>query len=254
MISLAVKRSQTGTLVHDKRTHLDHRGDTAGRLWLEASILMLSFVTALLGSANFLHPAWSLVAVVNYLWLCTLLFRIEPRGAVLMLPQLINNASTMVALIMIEFGSEMFELGLVGRPGPWSNQINLCNLMFYAGGIMAIRPLLNALSRPGESALSLVLDRFANLIAGSVLILIGLIAAALIVRGLQYGFPLLAGIDRFAFRRFSADKITLYALNLKFIIGYALGFITFAAPSSRWLKIGSGILFAFIMILYFMFA
>lgn len=220
---------------------------------LEAGLLTLSFIAALFGSTHWVHPIWSLVAFANYIWLCTLLFRLEPRGAVLALPQLINNASCLVAMIMIEFGGEMFELGLAGRPGPWSSELNLCNLVFCAGVILAVRPLLALLDRRGSDTLSPVLDRFANLLAGIVLVLAGLIALALVVRGLQAGFPLLAGIDRFAFRRFNADKVTLYALNLKFVIGYALGFVAFVLPAARWLRLSAGIGFAAMMVLYFLF-
>jgi hypothetical protein len=224
-----------------------------GQLTLEAFFMALSFVGSLLGSAYWIHPAWSLAAFVNYIWLCTVLFRLEPRGTVLILPQLINNASAMVAMIMIEFGAEMFELGLVGRPGPWSSALAICNLMFCAGFVVAVRPLLKMLDRRSGTEMSLVLDRFANLVAIITLALAGMMALALIFRGLQAGFPLLAGTDRFLFRRFSADKVTLYALNLKFVIGYALGFVAFVVPATRWLRIGAGLMFALLMIIYFLF-
>lgn len=222
-------------------------------LALESALVALSFVAAAFGSAHLVSPMWSLVALANYLWLCALLFRFEPRGAVLVLPQLINNASGLVAMIMIEFGGEMFELGIVGRPGPWSSTLNLCNLLFCAGVVVVAKPLIRALDRRGSNALSPVLDRFANMLAMITLALAGLIALVLVVRGLQAGFPLLAGTDRFLFRRFAADKVTLYALNLKFVIGYALGFVTFVLPCARWLRISAGLGFTAMMVLYFLF-
>lgn len=208
---------------------------------------------ALYASREWAHPGWSLVALANYGWLCALVFRIEPRGAVLFMPQVFNGASCLVALIMIEFGGEMFELGLVGRPGPWSSALVLSDLMLCIGFVTTFRVLVHALDRRGGYALSPLLDRYANTMAIMLLALSAMIALALIVRGLQYGFPLLAGIDRFSFRRFAADKVTLYALNLKFVIGYALGFVAFALPAARWLRIGAMIGFAAMMALYFLF-
>jgi hypothetical protein len=225
----------------------------ASGLALEGGLLVLSFAAALFGAAHWIHPVWSLVALADYAWLCALLFRVEPRGAVLVLPQLISNASALVAMIMIEFGAQMFELGLVGRPGPWSSALNLCNLLFCAGVVCTIKPLVRALDRRGGNALSPVLDRFANLVAAATLALVGLIALSLIVRGLQAGFPLLAGTDRFLFRRFAADKVTLYALNLKFVIGYGLGFVAFILPCARWLRQAAGLCFAAMMVIYFLF-
>jgi hypothetical protein len=220
---------------------------------LEAGLLALSFLTAAYASAQWLHPGWSVVALANYVWLCMLLFRLEPRGAVLVLPQLINNGSCMVAMIMIEFGGEMFELGLVGRPGPWSSALNLCNMAFCIGVIAGFRPLMRLIERRGGYALSPILDRFANALAWAILALVGLIVLALIYRGLQSGFPLLAGMDRFRFRRFAADKVTLYALNLKSVIGYVLGFVAFALPARRWLRLSAIAMFAVLMALYFLF-
>jgi hypothetical protein len=242
------------TRTHDRLRYRHLPVTAAGSsLALESALMTLAFMGAVFGATYLVSPLWSLVALANYLWLCTLLFRWEPRGAVLVLPQLINNASGMVAMIMIEFGNEMFELGLVGRPGPWSNELNLCNLLFCAGVVAIAKPLMRALDRRGSDAIAPVLDRFANLLSTMTLVLGGLIALALVMRGLQAGFPLLAGTDRFQFRRFSADKVTLYALNLKFVIGYALGFVAFVLPCARWLRVGAGIGFAALMVIYFLF-
>ena len=222
-------------------------------LALEGAILVLSFIAALIGSATFVHSAWSLMAAVNYLWLCTFLFRLEPRGTVLILPQLINMASSMAAMIMIEYRAEMFELALVGRPGPWSSELNLCDLLFCGGAITAIRPLLAFIDRRKRDHLTPVLDRHADLLGSLIVGLIGLIALAMIFRGLQSGFPLLTGTDRFEFRRFSADKITLYGLNFKFAISYALGFVSFVIPASRWLRLSASAVFAALLIIAFLF-
>lgn len=222
-------------------------------LTLEFVLFLLSLVMALIGSTRWVHPAWSIVALANFVWLGTLLFRFEPRGTMLLLPQLINSGSGMIALVMIEYGAEMFELGIVGRPGPWSNALNLYSLAVGIGFIMTVRPLIAMLDRRGDNALSPILDKYANLLATLVLLVVGLIAIALVLRGLVSGFPLLAGIDRFQFRRFSADKVTLYALNLKFVIGYALGVIAFVLPVRRTLRLCAKLAFAVLLVLYFLF-
>jgi hypothetical protein len=223
------------------------------RLALEIAVLLLSFMSALVGSYHWVTPAWSLLAFANYIWLCTLMLRLEPRGTIIILPQLIKIASSMVSLVMIEHGGEMFELGLVGRPGPWSNQLNVCNLLFCTGALLAIRPLLQYLDRSPKSTLASVNDRYANLLAGLLLFVTALTALAMIIRGLQFGFPLLSGIDRFEFRRFSADKVTLYALNFKFVFAYALGIVAFIIPASRWLRTFAILVYSGLMVLYFLF-
>jgi len=222
-------------------------------LYLELGLLMLSICGSLLGSILAVHPEWSLVAFVNYIWLCVLLFRLEPRGTVLVLPQLIVRGSEMIALIMIEYGAEMFELGTVGRPGPWSSAFNLYNLLYCMGLLIVARPLLRALDRTDGNGTSMLLDRFARPIATGVLLIVGLIALNLLLRGLQSGFPLLAGIDRFVFRRFAADKVTLYALNLKFVLAYALGFIAFVLPVAQWQRRAAGFAFIVMIVLFFLF-
>lgn len=193
------------------------------------------------------------MALANFVWLSSLLLRLEPRGAVLLLPQLINTASSMVALVMIERGAEMFELGLTGRPGPWSNALNIYSALFFTGAVIALKPVIRLLDRRRDGAITQVLDRYATQIGLIILGLAGLIAVALLFRGLQAGFPLLAGTDRFLFRRLAADKVTLYALNLKFVIGYTLGFVAFTIPVARWMKVMAKIAFAVMMILYFLF-
>jgi hypothetical protein len=159
----------------------------------------------------------------------------------------------MVALVMIERGAEMFELGLTGRPGPWSSALNIYNALFFTGALAALKPVIRLLDRRRDSAITHVLDRYANLLGIIILGLAGLIAAALLVRGLQAGFPLLAGTDRFLFRRLAADKVTLYALNLKFVIGYTLGFVAFTIPVAKWMKVMAKIAFSVMMVLYFLF-
>lgn len=220
---------------------------------LEVACLALSMAGALLGSSYWIHPVWSLVAFGNYLWLCLLLFRIAPRAVILALPFLISRLSTMVAMIMIEYRAEMFELGLVGRPGPWSNVLNIYHCVFCLGLVASFKPISRMFDRRSEYPLSAIWDRYANLLSWLILGLAALIALALIVRGLQAGFPLLAGTDRFFFRRFAADKVTLYALNFKSAISYGLGFVAFVLPAARSLRISAGLMFAATVVLYFLF-
>ncbi|MET1754406.1 DUF6418 domain-containing protein [Novosphingobium sp. RD2P27] len=220
---------------------------------LEVACLALSMAGALLGSSYWVHPVWSFVAFGNYIWLCLLLFRIEPRAVILALPFLISRLSTMVAMIMIEYGAEMFELGLVGRPGPWSNALNIYHCLFCLGLVASFKPISRMFDRRRDYPLSAIWDRYANLLSWLVLGLATLIALALIVRGLQAGFPLLAGTDRFFFRRFAADKVTLYALNFKSAISYALGFVAFVLPVTRPLRVSAGVMFVATVVLYFLF-
>lgn len=225
----------------------------ASRLALESAVLALSLIAAVLGSTHWVNPAWSIIAFANYIWLCTLMFRIEPRGTILVLPLLINKASSLVSLIMIEFGSEMFELGITGEAGPWSNTFNLYSLLFCIGVISVTKPIIAAIEKRDKSALTAIFDRYSKTLAILTLFIAFIIIAALIIRGLQAGFPLLAGTDRFAFRRFSADKVTLYALNLKYVIGLSLGFVVFSLPCTRTVRTVGVLTYAIMIVVFFLF-
>ncbi len=220
---------------------------------LETGFLLLALCLSTYCASRWLSPNWALIAFANFTWMITLLFRIDARVTVLALPQIVNNVSTMVALIMIESGGEMFELGLVGRPGPWSNALNLYHLAFYIGLLATAKPLLNMRWLNSPTGLTPIYDRYARPIAVCTLGICLGIGAILTFRGLQSGFPLLQGTDRFAFRRFNADKVTLYALNLKFVIAYALGALTFLLPINQFFKLISSLMFFIFMGLFFLF-
>lgn len=220
---------------------------------LETGFFLLALCLSTYGASRWLSPNWALIAFANFTWMITLLFRIDARVTVLALPQIVNNVSTMVALILIERGGEMFELGLVGRPGPWSNALNLYHLAFYIGLLATAKPLLNTRWLNSSTGLTPIYDRYARPIAICTLGICLGIGAILTFRGLQSGFPLLQGTDRFAFRRFSADKVTLYALNLKFVLAYTLGALAFIMPLDRSYKVASFVIFFIFILLFFLF-
>lgn len=223
-------------------------------LMLEGALLVMSMLLLWAVSAQFISPFWSILSLVNFLWLCLFLFRVAPIPTILALPFLITRSSVVVALIFIEFGADIPELAMFGSAGS-----HTASFVCYTALALAVCALLfnavyksTALSQPGF--LTRFFDSWANLIAAGIIAFVALIMLALILRGLISGFPLLAGIDRFAYRRLAADAITLNALNYKFIIAYMLGFAVFCAPAAAGLlRRVAAVEAAMLLVLYFLF-
>ncbi|MGE3747076.1 MAG: DUF6418 domain-containing protein [Sphingomonadaceae bacterium] len=221
---------------------------------LQGMMIVMSILLVWLLSALFTSPLWSIVSLVNFLWLGLFLFRVAPIATILMLPFLVTRSSAVVALIFIEFGADMPEVAAVGTAGT-----HTASYVFYTAIMFGVCAMLfdlvyrsTKLSQPGQ--LTRLFDSWAPLIVSGIIAVVGLVMLVLIARGLISGFPLLAGIDRFAFRRFAADPITLNALNYKFVIAYMLGFAVFCAPVVRFLKTIAAVQAALLVVLYFLFA
>ncbi|WP_157083046.1 DUF6418 domain-containing protein [Novosphingobium lentum] len=203
-------------------------------------------------SAAFVAPTWSYVALANYVWMVALLARVERQGAVLLSPWMVVLGSTMLALVGIEHGFPMFELALGGTPGFWSNALNIYTAVFLIAFVPVFRMIAGA-DRHRSGPLTMLYERFADATTLLVLAAIAVIALAMIRRGLISGFPLIEGSDRFAFRRFAADKVTLYALNFKFALAFAMGVVTFCLPTRPFLRATTIVAFTLLMALYFLF-
>lgn len=190
-------------------------------------------------SDAYVSPYWSLFSVLLFLWAVTFVFRAEPRATILAIPDLIVRSAVLLALVGIEFGNNIPELGTVGTPGAHATSYLLYTLFMFAGYVVAFRHLAG---RPGTgptSPLAPLFDRYANLIGATVLAVVGMILLWLILKGLVTGFPLLNNFDRFAYRRLHGDKITLYALNNKLAIEFVLGIVAFRLPAIPLLKLSA---------------
>lgn len=219
---------------------------------LEGVMLITSAMLVWLLSATFVHPAWSLVTFANYIWLCTFLFRVDARATVLLLGGLIGRASSFVSLIFIEFGSHIPELDMMGAPGPYSSSLFIYMLITYGSYLVAFRLMAEVPGRLRTHPLTSLFDYYANLIGAAVVGFAVMSFLWLLYKGAATGFPLLAGTDRFVFRRYT-DTITLYSLNLKTVLLFMLGMVVFRLPVSAPLRIGASVAAASLMAIYFLF-
>lgn len=208
----------------------------AEALALEALLLLASSLAVWWLSARYVDAAWSWIALIQFLWLCLLCYRVEPRGMALFLPIAITRASVVVALIAIEHGARLPELGLAGTPGPHTaSYVAVCGVLF-ASYLAAFRVLPALVGRPASNVLSTIFDRHATAVSAGVLALGAGATLWLLVIGGARGYPLLAGVDRFVFRRLFADPLTLNILNFKSIMAGALGLVSFCLPVSAFWK------------------
>lgn len=208
----------------------------AEALGLEALLLFASSLAVWWLSARFVNAAWSWIALVQFLWLCVLCYRIEPQGMALFLPVAITRASVVVALIAIEHGARLPELGLAGTPGSHAaSYVAICAVLF-ASYLAAFRLLPKLVRRQAPNVLSAIFDRHAVAVSAGVVALGAGATLWLLVIGGARGYPLLAGVDRFVFRRLFADPLTVNILNFKSILAGGLGLVSFCLPVSVWWK------------------
>lgn len=211
----------------------------AEALWLEAAALLGSCLVVWWLSAVVVDPIWSWIALLQFLWLCLLCFRWEPQGFSLFLPIAITRGSVVVALIAIEYGARLPEVGLSGTPGPHTASYIFLMVLLFAGYLAAFGVLRSAVGWNERNVLSTIFDRYAVAIS-AVIVAIAIGATLwLCAIGALRGFPLLAGVDRFVFRRIYADNLTLNILNCKSLVAGALGLVSFCLPVGRTWKLAS---------------
>jgi hypothetical protein len=213
-----------------------HHPRAAQHRWLEAVSLLAATLLVWWLSATFVSPGWSWIALILFLWLCTLCFRVAPQAFSLFLPIALTRASVVVALIAIEHGARMPEVGLSGSPGPHTASYVFLSALLFVSYLVSFRFLARLMRRSDRNVLSATFDRYATVISiGVVALGVGATLWLLFV-GAARGFPLLAGVDRFVFRRLFADGLTLNILNFKAILAGALGLVTFCLPVSAFWK------------------
>jgi len=155
-----------------------------------------------------------------YLVLCVLIMRSFPVAFLLFLPIAFLHFSALVSLNAIEAGAYMREMGRFGYPSAASSiyllvvSVILCSatLVFY---LLSKKEFKHA-NIPGGDR-NLFIRRWAAFVFACFVI------AFLLVKGTLTAFPLLQGIDRFEYRRYAGDPITLNFLNMKILIASFLG-------------------------------
>ena len=176
------------------------------------------------------HLIFSVVAMGLFGWMFYLLMRFSPRGAIILLPFLIVRASMIISLVFIDTGAKMPEMGLVGEPSDsTASFVAYISVFFFVAGAV-FNVFERAFTRHVRS------DYLRQIVRLTIWPIIGislLAALALILHGLQNGFPLLSGVDRFFYRRYFGSPLLVNILNYKFVFAMLLGTVVFSKSTSK---------------------
>ena len=217
-----------------------------GGLVAFAALLALNWLLA----AALPSPIFSWTSLLLFGGLLLLLGRISPAGLILMLPLVITRGATLVSLLVIEAGAYMPEVNRLGEAGDASASFVAFTALFF----LVIAAVFRRLERVFLAyARSPLLDGIVALLGWPVVLLCMALGALAVMHGLQGGFPLLAGVDRFLYRREYSSGLVLILLDNKFLFAAMLGAIAFTARYQPLLKAAAVLTFLGLTALYFLF-
>ena len=216
-----------------------------GIVALAAVLAVHWYLAAAIPSAIF---AWT--SLLLFGWLLLLVGRISAPGLILLLPIVITRGATLLSLLVIEAGAYMPEVNRLGEAGDASASFVAFTSLFFIVFALVFRRF----ARPFVAyARSPVLDQLVVLLAWPVVLLCMALGALAVLHGLQSGFPLLAGVDRFLYRREYSSRLVLILLDNKFLFAAMLGAIAFAPRYQPLLKTAAILTFLGLTGLYFLF-
>jgi len=193
---------------------------------------------------------FSWTSLLLFGWLLLVVARISAPALILLLPVVITRGATMISLMAIEAGAYMPEVNRLGAAGDASASFVLFTAIFFLVAAVVFR----ALERPAIAfARSPLLDDVVALLGWPVVLVCAALGALAFLHGLQGGFPLLAGVDRFLYRREYSSGLVLILLDNKFLFAALLGVIAFAPRYQPLLKAGAIATFLALTGLYFLF-
>jgi hypothetical protein len=193
---------------------------------------------------------FSLTSLLLFGWLLVIVGRMTTAGLILLLPLIITRGATLLSLLVIEAGAYMPEVNRLGEPGDASASFVTFTALFFVMFALVFRRF----ERPFIAyARSPLLDRVVALLGWPVVLVCMACGAVAFLHGLQSGFPLLAGIDRFLYRREYSSGVVLILLDNKFLFSAVLGAVAFAPRFAPLLKPAAIMTFIGLTGLYFLF-
>ena len=182
--------------------------------------------------------------------LLLLLGRITPAGLILLLPLVITRGATLVSLLVIETGAYMPEVNRLGAPGDASASFVAFTALFFIAFALVFRRFERAFLAYARSPL---LDEVVAWLGWPVVLLCVGLGAVAFLHGVQAGFPLLEGVDRFLYRREYSSGLELILLDNKFLFAAMLRAVAFAPRYLPLLKTAAILAFLGLTALYFLF-
>ncbi|WP_320450783.1 DUF6418 domain-containing protein [Sphingomonas sp. CFBP8993] len=212
-------------------------------------------LVALLAANWSLAAAWPNIlfsgsSLVLFGGLLLLLGRISPAGLILLLPLVITRGATLVSLLVIEAGAYMPEVNRLGEPGDASASFLAFTALFFLVFALVFRRLEATVLAYARAPL---LDMVVAWLGWPVVLLCMALGGIAFLHGLQGGFPLLAGVDRFLYRREYSSGLVLILLDNKFLFAAMLGAVAFAPRYQPLLKTAAIVAFLGLTGLYFLF-
>ncbi|PVE53443.1 hypothetical protein DC429_12395 [Arthrobacter sp. TPD3018] len=155
-----------------------------------------------------------------------------------------------MSLMVIEAGAYMPEVNRLGEAGDASASFVAFTAVFFLVFAAIFRRFERWFVAYARSPL---LDDLVALLGWPVVGLCMALGAFAVLHGLQSGFPLLAGVDRFLYRREYSNGLVLILLDNKFLFAAMLGAIAFAPRYRPLLKAAAILTFLGLTGLYFLF-
>jgi len=218
----------------------------AGRLVALMTALALNWWLAATMPSSF----FSWTSLLLFGWLLLIVARISVAAAILLLPLIITRGATLVSLLVIELGAYMPEVNRLGAAGDASASFVAVTALFFLVAAAAFawgeRPALAYARSP-------LLDGVVGALGWPVVLLCMALGGLALLDGLRSGFPLLAGVDRFLYRREYSSGLVLILLDNKFLFAAMLGAVAFAPRHQPLLKAAAVAAFMALTGLYFLF-
>lgn len=201
-------------------------------------------------AATIPNSLFSWTSLLLFAWLLLIVARVSAAGLILLLPLVITRGATLVSLLVIEAGAYMPEVNRLGAPGDASASFAAVTALFF----LVFAVVFRRFERPFLAyARSPLLDQVVALLGWPVVLLCMALGGMALLHGLQGGFPLLAGVDRFLYRREYSSPLVLILLDNKFLFAAALGAVAFAPRYQPLLKSAAMLTFLGLTALYFLF-
>ncbi|WP_261270749.1 DUF6418 domain-containing protein [Sphingomonas sp. LC-1] len=190
------------------------------------------------------------LSLLLFVALLLLVGRISAAGLILLLPLVITRGATLVSLFVIEAGAYMPEVNRAGEAGDASASFVAFTALFFLIFALVFARMERWFLAYARSPL---LDRLVVWLGWPVVGLCMALGGLAFLHGLQGGFPLLAGVDRFLYRREYSSGLVLILLDNKFLFAAMLGAVAFAPRYQPLLKTAAILTFLGLTGLYFLF-
>ncbi len=212
-------------------------------------MFLVVFIINTLSSFIFPNLISSALSTILYITLLVFILRVSPIALLIFSPIIFLHLSVLISLNSIESGAYMKEVGRFGHASTASSTYFLVVSLFL---IAALAIFHFTEKKRVYNSKQFIINQYPFLFKRIAIVIICFIIFYLFVKGLVSGFPLLDKTDRYAYRQESADKLTIYFLNLKLVLA---AFLSLSKTNcvSRNYKLQYDVVFTLYIIVSFLF-